>query len=93
MVVPEALSRGLPVICLDNDGPGELVGKDGGIRIAYGEYAVTVKAFADALEVLYGDGSLRGKMSAAAKKYFEENLSWKVKGEALQKIYTSILDQ
>ena len=93
MVVPEALSRGLPVICLDNDGPGELVGKDGGIRIAYGEYAVTVKAFADALEVLYGDGSLRGKMSAAAKKHFEESLSWKVKGEALQKIYTSILDQ
>ena len=93
MVVPEALSRGLPVICLDNGGPGELVGKTAGFRVPYGQYDGTVKAFSDALEVLYGDAGLRKRMSIAARKHFEQNLSWTVKGDALQKIYTSILSK
>ena len=33
MVVPEALSYGLPILCFDNVGPGELMNKECGISI------------------------------------------------------------
>ena len=90
MVVPEALSFGLPVVCFDNAGPGELICSDCGVRIPHDTYANTVTAFANALEVLRGKAGLRKKMSQAAQEHIRQTLSWDAKGDAIQAVYNSM---
>ncbi len=85
MVVAEALSFGLPVVCFDNAGPGELMDGDSGIRVPYGRYEEAVAGFAAALQRLHSDRSLRARLSAGARRRFETWLDWNAKGEQLRK--------
>lgn len=91
MVVPEAMAYGLPVICFDNAGPGELISDEAGVRIPYSSYPKAVEAIGNALEALHGNANLREKMAIAAKEHVQNNLSWKAKGNAIQNVYDSIL--
>lgn len=91
MVVPEAMAFGLPVICFDNAGPGELISDDSGVRIPYTSYPKSVTAIGNALEALHGNANLREQMAHAAKRHAQINLSWKAKGNAIQNVYESIL--
>jgi glycosyltransferase involved in cell wall biosynthesis len=43
MVIPEALSFGLPIICLENEGPGEFIDHKCGFKIPQHTYNETVK--------------------------------------------------
>lgn len=90
MVVPEALSCGLPVLCFDNEGPGEFITEKSGIKIPYLSYAQSNSLFADALEKLYTDTALWKAMSQGARKQFEEVFQWNSKGETLKLIYEQI---
>jgi glycosyltransferase involved in cell wall biosynthesis len=90
MVVPEALSCGLPVICFDNAGPGEFISGDCGRKIPYLGYDQSVKAFAGALDNLYRDGSLLTRLGAGARKQFIEQFQWDQKGDILKSIYDNI---
>jgi glycosyltransferase involved in cell wall biosynthesis len=90
MVVPEALSCGLPVICFDNSGPGEFITADCGRKIPYSGYQQTIAAFADTLETLYRDRSLLKALSIGARKQFVEKFQWDQKGDILKAIYDSI---
>jgi glycosyltransferase involved in cell wall biosynthesis len=90
MVVPEALSCGLPVICFDNAGPGEFINGDCGRKIPYLEYEQSVEAFASALEELYRDRSLLTTLSAGARKQFIERFQWDRKGDILKALYDNI---
>jgi len=87
MVVVEALSHGLPVICFDNAGPGEIVSDNCAIRIPYSDYKTTLNNFSQALRALYDDPELHSKMSASAISLFDEKYDWDVKGATLEKIY------
>ena len=90
MVVPEALSCGLPVICFDNAGPGEFITRDCGRKIPYLGYDEAVEAFGDTLEELYRDRCLLKALSIGARKQFIEKFQWEQKGDILKAIYDSI---
>jgi glycosyltransferase involved in cell wall biosynthesis len=90
MVVPEALSCGLPVLCFDNEGPGEFIDEQSGIRVPYLSYDGSIALFAEALEKLYHDKACWQRLSEGARKQFENNFRWDTKGETLKMIYEQI---
>lgn len=87
MVVAEALSFGLPVVCLDNDGPGEFIDATCGIAVPISSYEGTVEKLGNALTTLFVQPEKRNKMRLAARKRFENNFHWDVRGKQLQEIY------
>jgi glycosyltransferase involved in cell wall biosynthesis len=90
MVVPEALSCGLPVVCFDNSGPGEFIDESCGMKIPYTTYPESVKSMANALFLLYENPSLLKQKSDAARKQFEQLFQWDRKGDILKNIYNEI---
>ncbi|RMG55474.1 MAG: glycosyltransferase [Bacteroidetes bacterium] len=91
MVVPEALSYGLPVLSLDNCGPGEFITPTCGRSVPYGPYDETVAAFAARLSELYSDPALRETLSAGARDRFDQWFDWDTKGALLRQWYHSLL--
>jgi glycosyltransferase involved in cell wall biosynthesis len=89
-VVAEALSFGLPVICLDNEGPGEFINADCGFAIPHSDYYSTVSGLEKAIQALYFDKELLLKMSVAARKHYEEKFTWNSRGEKLKNIYNQL---
>jgi glycosyltransferase involved in cell wall biosynthesis len=90
MVVAEALSFGLPVICLDNEGPGQFINSDCGFAIAHQGYEDTVNGLSDAILTLFEQPEKRKEMSHAARQKFETTFHWDRRGEQLQKIYAEL---
>lgn len=90
MVVPEALSYHLPVVCFDNYGPGENVNEDCAIKIAYSNYNKSVKDFSLALEYLLHNEETRKEMAGHAYHYFCERFTWQQKALQIQEIYDAI---
>ena len=90
MVVAEALSFGLPVICLDNCGPGEFITAKCGFAIPEMDYEKTVAALGSSIEKLYSSPILLSSMRIEARKHYENTFTWSKRGEQLQTIYNSI---
>lgn len=91
MVVPEALSFGVPVIAYDNYGPGEFLNKTCGIKIPYTNYEQSVSDFAKAINDVIESPWLLETLSEGAYKHFAAHLTWKRRGEQIQEIYNRIL--
>lgn len=90
MVVAEALSYGLPVVCFRNEGPGEFVNKDCGISVPYSRYDSSVTKFAEALRLLHDNPRLYVRLSEGARKRFTDRFHWDVKGEDLRDLYETL---
>ena len=90
MVVAEAMSFGLPVVCLDNEGPGEFINAKCGFAVAQVDYNTTILELKEALRILYSDRELLQKMSSEARKHFQENFTWNSRGEHLKTIYNQL---
>jgi len=90
MVVAEALSFGLPVICLDNHGPGEFVTPDCGFAVAQQDYDSTVEDLSKAIGSLYVNPVLRSQMGQNARLRFEKQFHWDRRGEQLRSIYQTL---
>lgn len=93
MVVAEALSHGLPIICFDNYGPGELVNEQCAIKIPYLKYDQSITDFSSALLKIYRDKKLSNQMSKSARELFEEKYTWASKGILLEKLYNTIFEK
>ncbi|MGB1037778.1 MAG: glycosyltransferase family 4 protein [Bacteroidia bacterium] len=93
MVVAEALSFALPVICLNNCGPGEFINETCGISIKEQSYNDTVDGLADSLFTLFTDPTRLKQMRIGARSHFESEFHWDRRGESLSKIYEEILGQ
>ncbi|UTW63936.1 glycosyltransferase family 4 protein [bacterium SCSIO 12741] len=91
MVVSEALSYGLPVICFDNEGPGEFVDNSCGRKVPYGEYDYTVIQFANRLTELYYNPIQRKQLSRQARSHFEQWFAWDQRGLQLRDVYDQVL--
>lgn len=91
MVVPEALSYGLPVLAFDNIGPGEFIDDTCGRKIPYANYADSVSAFADALYMMYSDPEGLSELSKGARAHYELKFTWEKRGELLASIYDDVL--
>lgn len=90
MVVAEALSFALPVVCLDNYGPGTFVNAECGFKIEEQNYEDTVSGLADGLYKLQSDRDLKCSMSQSARIQFEEIFHWDRRGEYLNNIYNNL---
>lgn len=90
MIVAEALSFGVPVICLDNCGPGEFIDKNCGISVPEQDYEGTVAALTEGISTLHSDTQLWTKMSNHARLRFESHFDWNRRGETLQTIYQNL---
>jgi glycosyltransferase involved in cell wall biosynthesis len=87
MVIPEALSVGLPVICLNNSGPGELIDNNSGVKINIQSYEGTISAIAQELQNLFYNPKQLLKLSKGARQHYENWLNWDVKGILLNNIH------
>lgn len=90
MVVPEALSYGIPVVCFDNCGPGELVTDKCALKVQYKTYEESCSSFSKALERMYQDPEFLLKLSIEAKLHYGEQLIWNKKGTVLKEIYNNL---
>jgi glycosyltransferase involved in cell wall biosynthesis len=90
MVVAEAMSFGLPIICLDNTGPGEFVTDTSGLAVMSGGVEETVESLAHAIRTLYANPAGRAQLGEGARKRFEEHFDWNVRGEQLRDIYNRL---
>lgn len=90
MVVSEALSFGLPVVCLENCGPGEFIDDSCGFSIPVQEYSKTVTALSDAISKMYHNPELRFKFGKNARLRYEEKFHWDRRGELLDAVYSKI---
>lgn len=87
----EAMSRNLPVICLDWAGPGEMVDERGGIKIPVDNPESTVKAFASAIVQIKEDPEFRLSLSRAAQQRAQALFRWDEKFRLLQATYEGLL--
>ena len=92
MVVLEAMASGVPVVCLDYGGPGEMVTDKCGIKVKPVTPEQTVKDLSDALLKLANDPDLRKKLGSAGKRRAKEYYNWEKKGEFIQKVYQSVIN-
>lgn len=93
MVVAEALSYSLPVICLDNVGPGAFIDKACGLTANYKEgYEGVVKTLGNHITTLHQQPDTRNAMAKAARQRFENTFDWKAKGAQLRAIYANLLN-
>lgn len=90
MVVAEALSFGLPVLCLDNCGPGEFITKECGISVKANSYNKTIHGISDSISKLYNQPGLLDNMSKNARKHFENYFHWDKRGEQFRQIYLTV---
>jgi glycosyltransferase involved in cell wall biosynthesis len=90
MVVPEALSFGLPVVCLKNEGPGEFINHRCGFTVPQQEYNETVNGLSNALFRLFSEKNLFKEMSTEARNHYLDRFSWEKRGEHLNQIYNKL---
>jgi len=91
MVIPEALSFGLPILCYDNIGPGEFINEKCGIKIPYSTPRKSIVTFSDSLHEMYNDLNFQKQLSKGARAHFEENFTWERKGKIISQAYRDIL--
>ena len=90
LVVLEAMAYGLPVVCLDYGGPGEMVDDTCGIKVKVTNYSETVDKLAEALTKLAENKDLRERLSKGARKRVKEYYTWEVKGKEIKKVYEEL---
>lgn len=88
-VAVEAVSLGLPVICLDHCGFADLVTEKCGIKIHTGSARQIISDIAGALRTLYGNEPFRQSLALGARLR-SRDYSWPNKVAALDGIYATI---
>ena len=87
MVVLEALAHGLPVVCLQYGGPGEMVSTTCGLAVPVGRREETVQALAMALQELADNPRKRAAMGSAARQDIAERRLWSARGQVVRQWY------
>jgi len=91
-VVLEALSNGLPVLCHDACGHGDIVDDTIGVKIPMKSYSMSIKLFSEKIEFLYHNQNKLYEFSKNAMKFVEKN-SWKNKAKVMYGFYKSIVSK
>lgn len=91
MVVAEALSYGLPVIALNNPGPGEYIHPDSSMCVDHQGYVETVQALANKLNRLYQDPSVYAEESRLARERYAQLFRWEIKGDKMKEVYENLM--
>lgn len=88
--VLEALSCGLPVVCLDIGGPAVLVDASCGFLVRAGQPHQVVEGLARSLVDLAKDGGLRQSMAEAATRRAHQHFSWARQVARMERIYLDL---
>ena len=91
MVVPEAMSYGVPVLCYQNEGPGELAPPASELRVPYARFEQNIDDFAAQLQRLFEDPALLARESALSRAHVAAHHTWTRRGQQLQRIYQTLL--
>jgi glycosyltransferase involved in cell wall biosynthesis len=91
-VTLEALSYGLPIVCLDHCGFAQVVTEECGIKIPVINPKNAANRMAVALESLYKDEGYRQRLSDGAV-IRASDFSWDQKIKILNSIYSTLLDE
>ncbi|MDA8110378.1 MAG: glycosyltransferase family 4 protein [Betaproteobacteria bacterium] len=89
--VLEALSCGLPVICLDTGGPAVLVDGSCGFRVPAGRPERTVAGLAQALCALAADAELARRMAGGALRRAHGHFSWEQQAARMERLYRTVI--
>ena len=90
-VVLEALQHGVPVICLDHQGVGDVITCDSGIKIQVTTPAQVISGLCDALSNLAQNREKLLALSDGARKRSRDFL-WSQTGKQIGYIYQRVLD-
>jgi glycosyltransferase involved in cell wall biosynthesis len=90
-VVLEALSAGVPVLCLDHQGVHDVVNEKCGIKVPVTSPRESVARLADAIAALAGDRDRLELLSHGARQRAVQ-CSWSHQGEAMAAVYQRALD-
>jgi glycosyltransferase involved in cell wall biosynthesis len=93
VVVAEALSYALPVLCFNNYGPGVITPPNSTMKIDYKTYDKNVEEFAEKLMQLFQDKKLLQHEKDLALSHFNETLDWDTRSEKLNQIYNSLINK
>jgi glycosyltransferase involved in cell wall biosynthesis len=89
-VVLEALSNGLPVLCHDACGHGDIINDSVGIKISMKSYQKSIELFSEKIEFLYNNQNMLYEFSKNAKESVKIN-SWKNKTKKLAEMYEDVV--
>lgn len=89
-VVLEAFGAGVPVICFDHQGVGDVVTEQCGIKIPVRNRRDASRRFREALELLACDRELLQRLSRGAIKRAQEYL-WTAQGQRMANVYQNVL--
>ncbi len=89
-VTVEALSQGLPIVCLDHCGFSDVITDECGIKIPVTNPQKVVSDMVDAIVMLAADEKKRRKMAAAALRRAAD-YEWVSKAQQLTKIYANVI--
>ena len=90
MVVLEAMLCGLPVVCLDFGGPGDMVENGCGIRVPLGSLEEIISGLGEALITLCTNAELRADMADKARSLVRARNGWQRKREFLSTVYDRV---
>jgi glycosyltransferase involved in cell wall biosynthesis len=93
VVVAEALSYALPVICFNNYGPGCITPTDSKMKIEYDTYEKNVTEFAEKLMQLFKNKELLIAERKLALHHFDTTLDWNTRNEKLSEIYNKLIEK
>ncbi|MGI4740733.1 MAG: glycosyltransferase family 4 protein [Janthinobacterium lividum] len=91
MVVAEAMSYGVPVLCYANEGPGELTPAASSLKVPYRAFSQNVKDFAERLRWLHASPRLLAAEAALCRRHVAQHHTWERRGQQLQRIYAQAL--
>lgn len=91
MVVAEAMSYGLPVVCWDNEGPGRFTHPDSSLRVTAMDLTTGETQLAARLHSLFHSPQLYQHEQQLARQRFDTAFNWSVRGDKLRQIYDTVL--
>lgn len=89
-VLLEAMARGVPPICLDHQGAGEIVTPQSGVKIAVTNPQQVVTDLANALVKLYRDEHQLRALSEGAVRRMRE-YTWDMQGARMAEVYRQLI--
>lgn len=89
-VVPEALSAGVPVLCFDHCGQGDVVDDTCGVKVYPGSLAQVYQDFSMAILKLGTNRALLQQLSVGAKNRARQ-MTWDLKAEQLSEVYDAAM--
>lgn len=89
-VLLEAMARGVPPICLDHQGAGEIVTPQSGVKIAVTNPQQVVADLASALISLYRDEHRLAALSEGAVRRMRE-YTWDAQGARMAEVYRELI--